>query len=192
MVERGGTDHYRALGVAPTATAAEIRAAYLALARRHHPDRHVGAPATVRAGHDRAMRDANAAWAVLGDAAARGRYDDARRAMADGATPDAREARWAADEAAKASWRPFDDGPDPVDPRLLADEPPPTPPSRLTPFGVTWRLTGALGVLSLLAGAFTRIAALAGAGIVLVVLGGVLFLALPLRALGESVRNDRR
>ena len=124
------------------------------------------------------MRDANAAWAVLGDPAARRRYDEQRRADAED----------------HSAWRPFYDGPDDdLDPRLLVDEEPgASPHPALTPFGATWRLTAALGVLSLLAGAFTRIAALAGAGIVLVVLGSVLFLALPLRALGKSVRNDRR
>lgn len=145
------------------------------------------------------MREANAAWAVLGDRTARRRYDE-QHLEADGGPRGAgpggatREARWAADDAARAAWRPFHDGPDDdLDPRLLVDEQPTAAPHRaLTAFGTTWRLTAALGVLSLLAGAFTQIAALAGAGIVLVVLGSVLFLSLPLRALGKSVRNDRR
>jgi hypothetical protein len=61
-----GVTHYQLLGVAPTATMAEIRAAYLRLARRHHPD----------AGGDSArMRELNEAWTVLGDASRRRAYD---------------------------------------------------------------------------------------------------------------------
>jgi DnaJ domain len=60
--------HYQLLGVLPTATTAEIRAAYLQLARRWHPD--TGGSA------DR-MRALNAAWAVLGDDRRRDEYDAA-------------------------------------------------------------------------------------------------------------------
>lgn len=59
--------HYDVLGVAPGATSAEVRQAYLALARRHHPDRHGGD--TTR------MQALNQAWAVLGDPVQRARYD---------------------------------------------------------------------------------------------------------------------
>ena len=59
---------YDLLGVRPGATAAEIRTAYLAAARRAHPD--VAGPSG-----DDTMRDLNSAWAVLGDAEARERYD---------------------------------------------------------------------------------------------------------------------
>jgi hypothetical protein len=60
--------HYQLLGVLPTASTAEIRAAYLQLARRWHPD--AGGSA------DR-MRALNAAWAVLGDTRRRDEYDAA-------------------------------------------------------------------------------------------------------------------
>jgi curved DNA-binding protein CbpA len=59
--------HYDVLGVSATASAADIRHAYLDLARRHHPDREGGDPAR--------MRLANEAWAVLGDPARRRAYD---------------------------------------------------------------------------------------------------------------------
>lgn len=54
------------LGVSPSATAAEIKAAYRALVKRHHPD--VG-------GDDVEILALNAAWEVLGDAERRRRYD---------------------------------------------------------------------------------------------------------------------
>lgn len=68
--------HYDTLGVRPDADQAAIRAAYLAQARTHHPDRHVDAPPAVRARATRTMREVNAAWSVLADPVARRRYDD--------------------------------------------------------------------------------------------------------------------
>lgn len=68
-------DHYAVLGVQPTSTRAEIRRAYVELARRHHPD-HAGAAVSVD--RDRAvqrMRDLNEAWRVLGDEDRRRVYD---------------------------------------------------------------------------------------------------------------------
>lgn len=60
-------NHYEVLGVAPTASVAEVRRAYLDRARRHHPD----------AGGDHArMTRLNEAWAVLSDPVRRSRYDD--------------------------------------------------------------------------------------------------------------------
>jgi hypothetical protein len=59
--------HYEVLGVQRDATAAEVRRAYLALARRHHPDREGGSA-------DR-MRALNEAWATLGDPEQRRVYD---------------------------------------------------------------------------------------------------------------------
>ena len=60
------SDHYTVLGVARTASAAEIKAAYRTLVKRHHPD----------AGGDAERIVAlNAAWEVLGDGERRRRYD---------------------------------------------------------------------------------------------------------------------
>src|SRR3546814_6482568 len=61
------TTHYEVLGVGRGATTAELRAAYVELARIHHPD---------RAGGDAArMRAVNAAWATLRNPARRAAYD---------------------------------------------------------------------------------------------------------------------
>lgn len=59
--------HYEVLGVGPAADEATLHEAYLALARRHHPD---------RAGGDASrMQAINEAWATLGDPVRRARYD---------------------------------------------------------------------------------------------------------------------
>jgi molecular chaperone DnaJ len=67
----GTGGHYRTLGVPPDATTEEIRAAYRALARRHHPD---------RSPHDAgAMARINEAYRVLGEPARRAVYDASLR-----------------------------------------------------------------------------------------------------------------
>jgi len=67
--------HYDVLGVDPAATPAEIRKAYLARARRVHPDFHTGDDAATRAKAEQQMRALNEAWSVLGDDARRRVYD---------------------------------------------------------------------------------------------------------------------
>jgi curved DNA-binding protein CbpA len=62
--------HYEVLNVAPTASPAEIRAAYLGLARKLHPDRNPHPEA------EAVMRIVNDSYQVLGDPAARATYDD--------------------------------------------------------------------------------------------------------------------
>jgi hypothetical protein len=71
--------HYEVLGVAPTATAEEIREAYRARARLYHPDRHVdGSPAEQSAAAVR-MREVNEAWRVLSDSGRRAQHDATQR-----------------------------------------------------------------------------------------------------------------
>jgi hypothetical protein len=64
--------HYEVLGVAASAPMAELRAAYVALARIHHPDRSGGDAARMRA--------VNEAWATLSDPGRRALYDLSLRA----------------------------------------------------------------------------------------------------------------
>lgn len=66
-------DHYAALGVSPSASQTEVRAAYLRVMRASHPDHARDDPGAA----DQARR-ANAAYEVLGDAAARAAYDRLR------------------------------------------------------------------------------------------------------------------
>ncbi len=62
------------LGVGPSADEATLHQAYVALARRHHPD--------LEGGDAARMQQINEAWATLGDPARRARYDLALRATA--------------------------------------------------------------------------------------------------------------
>ena len=65
-------DHYRILGVAPTADEAVIRAVYVALMKRFHPDKSTS-PEDLR--H---AQEITAAYAVLGDPERRAAYDGER------------------------------------------------------------------------------------------------------------------
>jgi hypothetical protein len=66
-------DPYSVLGVARTANRAEIRAAYLALVAKYHPDRHQGNPLEELAGEK--LVEVNRAYEMLSDAARRAAYD---------------------------------------------------------------------------------------------------------------------
>ena len=64
-------DYYSTLGVAKTATAKEIKAAYRKLARKHHPDVNPGDKSA-----EGRFKDLNEAYEVLGDADKRKKYDE--------------------------------------------------------------------------------------------------------------------
>ena len=66
-------NHYATLGVAPHSPREVIRAAYLQLMRRYHPDKNPSAEAAARA------RAITAAYAVLGVAEERAKYDAKQR-----------------------------------------------------------------------------------------------------------------
>ena len=66
-------DHYATLGVDPGCSEEEIRTAYRARAKRHHPDLNQGSREAVAR-----TQDLNAAYATLGDASRRRAYDEER------------------------------------------------------------------------------------------------------------------
>ena len=63
-------DPYEVLGVERSATAADIRRAYRALAKKHHPDLHSGDSSA-----EARFKQISAAYDVLGDAKKRARFD---------------------------------------------------------------------------------------------------------------------
>ncbi len=87
--------HYDLLGLPATASQDEIRAAYRALARRHHPDTQYGVDPATADRSRQTMAALNAAWAVLGDPTRRRAYD---AGLAGGR---------AADPPALDPWRPL-------------------------------------------------------------------------------------
>ena len=77
------SEHYALLGVAPSASTAQIKAAYRRLILQHHPDRAVqasdgSAAVGLRADQAEQARLLNAAWATLGQPDKRQAYDEQR------------------------------------------------------------------------------------------------------------------
>jgi hypothetical protein len=67
--------YYAVLGVASTATAAEIRRAYLSLAKRFHPDRHRSKSVAIQYRNSERFKVIGEAYYVLGDPGSRRTYD---------------------------------------------------------------------------------------------------------------------
>ncbi len=71
----GFVDAYAVLGVAPDASAEELKRAHRALVRRHHPDL---VPPDARPAATRHVQEINVAYGLVRDPAARTRYDRVR------------------------------------------------------------------------------------------------------------------
>jgi hypothetical protein len=159
--------HYEVLGVRSDASTAEVRRAYLELARQHHPDR-VG-------GSTERMRALNEAWETLGDPERRLRYD---RSLAP-ATPRPAPGTTAPGTTAPPPWVEPDDDDRPIGgtvrlPSWFAVLPP----------GVL-----ALGVLVGIFGLVFRLGAVVAFGLVLGGVSAALFLLSPFVALAASRRR---
>ena len=174
-------EHYDELGVAPTASAAEIRSSYLSLARRFHPDRLGSAPAPERATAAARMARINAAWSVLSDRDRRAAYDS----------------QWRGDEPASgatirdpaASFRQYDDVDDGFDPMSVDDTPTGAPTMRR---GLTFlpAVLAGIGLGLAVLGFMVGFGGLLSVGILLLVASAASFLLLPLVALVNSSRAD--
>src|SRR5437764_12185241 len=66
---------YDTLEISESASAEQIRSAYLKMAREYHPDRVPEHLTKLRADAEDKFKQVQAAWAVLGDPAKRRRYD---------------------------------------------------------------------------------------------------------------------
>jgi curved DNA-binding protein CbpA len=173
--------HYDELGVEPEATAAELRRAYLALARRHHPDVVAESSPGDRAAAEERMRRINEAWSTLGDEGRRADYD--RRRTGGGGGDDDR-----------SSFQPFDPGEDDPDPLDLPDDPyRPDPGERTTrrrvatlaPVALFGASVGAFAV-----GLVLGLPVLLGLAVALLVLACCGFLVMPLLALARATRDE--
>lgn len=92
MVGPQAPDPYSVLGVARTASAAEIRAAYHALVAQYHPDRHQGNPLAGLASEK--MIELNRAYEALSDPARRQFVDDNPAPPPPAAPQAARRSSW--------------------------------------------------------------------------------------------------
>ncbi len=183
---RPETTHYDVLGVVPTASAAEIRRAYLQLARDHHPDFHSTSSEALRLANEREMQRINEAWTVLGDPDRRRAYDERYR-------EEQRERRRARPGAASYDFRPYDDSPDPDetdDAAALDDTPVPgTSVSRALQVGPPLVLLAGAAVL--VVGAVVQLEELVALGIIGFVLGLIGLLAAPAMAIARSIQAER-
>lgn len=173
-------EHYDELGVAPTASAAEIRSSYLTLARRFHPDRLSDVPSVERAEAAARMARINAAWSVLSDPDRRAAYDSTWRGDGGGG---------ATIRAADATFRQYDDDEVAFDPMSIDDTPTGAPTLRR---GVTFLpaiLAGA-GVVAGFFGFLLGFGQLFSVGLLLLVASGASFVLIPLAALLNSSRAD--
>ena len=175
--------HYDVIGVDPTASAVEVRKAYLQLAREHHPDFHSTAPAAYRLANEREMQRINEAWAVLSDPERRRAYDDRYRQQQ-------REERRARPGAASYDFTPIDDGPD-IDYAAELDDTPVagTEVSRALQILPAVLLLG--GAFVFVVGALVKLAPLVALGAIGVMLGLLGFLAAPAMAIARSLQAER-
>ncbi|MBU6330207.1 MAG: J domain-containing protein [Acidobacteria bacterium] len=180
MTRTGDTDHYAVLGVAESASTAEIRRAYLGLARTHHPDFHESTDAASRSANEREMQRINQAWTVLSDPDRRRRYDEQRR------TPMVEERFRPA--PADYTFVPFDD--DDTDYAALIDD-------AVEGTGVpAWmQLLPVLlllgGIAGIILGVMVNLSVLLSLGLIGMVLGGLGFLASPALAIARSRSHER-
>lgn len=167
--EARAVTHYEALGLQPDAAPEQVRAAYVALARRHHPD--------VAGGDADRMRSINDAWSILGDPARRARYDELLQRPVAESPPAARSA--SVDDRGDLLADLADDQPIGgvvVLPRWLSLVPP---------------AAFALAVGSFCVGAVLGMSWLIGLAVMAFLLSGVFFLAAPFMALFASRRGNR-
>jgi curved DNA-binding protein CbpA len=175
--------HYEVLGVRPDASPADIRRAYVSLARTHHPDFHAAAGDAVRRDAERTMQQINEAWLVLRDRRRRADYD----------------LTLPLPERADDGWTPGHVHPDfvPVDPDDV-DDPPGDEPGDETATGrrvPAWQQLLPVASLAASLAAFAAAMVLGGrlllgAGLVLLVAAGLGFVLTPLLAVLRTYERD--
>ena len=180
--------HYEVLGIAASASPADVRRAYLRAARRAHPDFHTDADLATRSSAEERMRRVNQAWAVLGDEDRRRAYD---QTLAEGER-DARlaERRSRPPGAPSPEFVPYAD--DDTDYAALLDDAGPGNGAKV-PRVVQMAPVVLLGIalFSLSAGLVASFGPLLALGAVCLVLSGVAFVLTPALAVMRSLESDR-
>ena len=173
-----GPTHYDTLGVQPEADAASVRRAYLAQARRHHPDFHVQDGPAARNAAEEQMRSINSAWHILGDSHRRARYD--RELQVTGrplvtAGANGASMRSAGTTSTGAAWAQAPDtGTGTAPPRWMTMAP---------------ALSLVLAIACFAVGFVTGIVGLLAMGFGLAIVGATLFVVVPMVALNRSKRG---
>jgi hypothetical protein len=173
------TTHYEVLGVPPDSDTAGLRRAFVAAARRNHPDV-AGDDPSARLDAERRMQRINEAWSVLGDPARRSQYD---RQL------DAEQWEGWQQGMPTPKFVPYDDSVDPEDPAAEFDVPygDGLPIPRALATGPL--LVVLLGVVALGLGMVLRFGPLVGLGVAGLVAGGLAFLAAPVYAVFRGHRD---
>lgn len=182
----GTTTHYEELGVARSATTAEIRRAYLDLARQYHPDRMGAAEPSERSAGAARMARINTAWAVLSNDRTRASYD---QLIDPGGSPDAAGA--ATIRYPERTWTALTDDDEYIDPRLIDDTPSGARPLRRSLTFLPVVLAAAAGAALVLGFALSVVPLLLG-GVMLAVASGITFVLVPVLAMINSARDDER
>lgn len=179
------SDPYQVLGIGPGADPAEVRRAYVAQARRFHPDAHAGRSPAERAHAERRMRDVNAAWATLSDPARRRRHDATRT---EAHPPPVRP------RPAGRAWQPLPDDDAWMDDfegwRRQTDMLPPDPPGPRRPVRLLPAGFFAAAALAALLGMVLMSRYLIAAASSLALMSLALWIWLPLVELARSRRDD--
>lgn len=167
--------HYEVLGVASSASEDSIRQAYLALARKYHPDFHGG---SARESAEASMQRVNEAWGVLGNSDTRRDYDQSLKFGTNSSASGSRN----------TEWKPFDDGVD-IDPRDFDDRP--VAGSKPLPRWITMAPAGGLVAAVFLLGAGTLIGSrgIVTIAVVALALAVAMFFLVPLFALSRAERD---
>ena len=173
-----GPTHYDTLGIQPDADATSVRRAYLAQARRHHPDFHAQDGAAARNAAEEQMRSINSAWHVLGDAHRRARYD---RALQGAGRPlvtagaNGTSTRSSGSSSAGGAWVQAPDmGTGSAPPRWMTMAP---------------ALSLVLAIACFAVGFVTGLVGLLAMGFGLAIVGATLFVVVPMVALNRSKRG---
>ncbi len=186
--------HYEVLGVSRTASTADVRRAFLNLARRFHPDVHVLADAATQRAAATRMRAVNDAWAVLGDAQRRASYDEELRRRTHVGATGPRDAPTAAAGSPSRAWARAEPAPSagPADWRRHASPGPALSRPRWARLVALLPVALLFGAVLLLGASLVlRVPELGSLAVAVGIVAALAFVAAPILAMKEARRAQR-